>query len=199
MDFAIYGDGVLLYEAKDMYGSQKAINFEADVTGVKTLKFRTRNRSDQGGKLLLNDVVLTTAETPMLNEAAVRLNDLQIINSAGMETHDRLFEDTYGNVYDGDTCLTANDDESAVYLLDEKYTSFSCVIAARETTNTYADMNIAIYGDDQLLFSQNGITKATGPIAVNVDVTGVGNLKIASSSNSDKYEEYMYIVNDQLK
>lgn len=199
MDFAIYGDGVLLYEAKDMYGSQKAINFEADVTGVKTLKFRTRNRSDQGGKLLLNDVVLTTAETPMLNEAAVRLNDLQIINSAGMETHDRLFEDTYGNVYDGDTCLTANDDESAVYLLDEKYKSFSCVIAARETTNTYADMNIAIYGDDQLLFSQNGITKATGPIAVNVDVTGVGNLKIASSSNSDKYEEYMYIVNDQLK
>lgn len=199
MYFGIFGDGVLLYEKGQMSGDQRAEKFTVDVTGVKTLTIRARSLNDERGRLLLNDVELAVAAEATVGEVPGRLVNLQLVNSSAMKNYNRMFIDTYGNGYDGDIRFETNSNASAVYLLGGQYESFTCYLTAGPGTKTGSVMNAEIYGDDQLLFTQDGITKETGPVLVELDVTGISNLKVVTSRSSDNYDAYLYLVGDLLK
>lgn len=199
MFFGIFGDGKLLYAQKQMRGEKRAEKFTVDVTGVKTLTLRARSLNNERGRLLLNDVVLGVAAEPAVNAVPGRLVNMQLINSNSVNHYNRMFVDTYGNCYDGDIRFETNSNASAVYLLGGQYTTFTCDFAASTGTRTGSVMKAEVYGDEQLLFTQDNITKESGPTHVEVDVTGINNLKIVTSRSSDNYDAYLYLVGDVLQ
>ncbi|MDO4454312.1 MAG: NPCBM/NEW2 domain-containing protein [Eubacteriales bacterium] len=200
MNIGFFGDGKLLYQVTDISGWEKAISFTVDVTGVKTLTIKTSNTGEYSyGWLLLNDTILENAETPKINGAAGRLAEQQLVDSDGMEYEAGLFQDSYGNVYDGAYCLDSSDNGFALYLLDGKYTEFSGVICTGIKTQSAGKVKVEIYADDELVFEQDGITKMTEAIPFTLDVTGKKNLKITVVNADEENENSVYIAGDILK
>ncbi|MCI7814152.1 MAG: NPCBM/NEW2 domain-containing protein [Lachnospiraceae bacterium] len=200
MNIGFFGDGKLLYGKSGISGWQEACKFEIDVTGVKTLTIKTSNTGDyNNGWVLLNDMTLTLAQTPEPCSSAVRLKDLQLIDSAEMEYHVRLSKDTFGTMYENDYSFDASDNGYALYLLGGKYTQFSGVVCPGKATKSDNVIKVEIYADDELVFEQDGITRMTKAVPFTVDVTGRQNLKIVTSDSSESYESYVYLTEDFLQ
>lgn len=103
--------------------------------------------------------------------------------------------DTYGGTYTGCIRFTTKADAEVEYVLDKKYIYLNGYITAANQTGLVASMNIQIYVDDRLVFSQDNITRFTKPIPFNISLLDAQSLKIVTSSNSDNALDYLYLVN----
>lgn len=200
MNIGFFGDGKLLYQITDISGWEKAVSFAVNVTGVKTLTIKTSNMGEYSyGWLLLNDTVLEKAETPEINGAVGRLAEQQLVDSDGMEYEAGLFQDSYGELYDGAYCFDSSENGFALYLLDGKYTEFSGSICTGIQTQSAGTVKVEIYADDELIFEQDGVTKMTEAIPFTLDVTGKKNLKITVVNSDEENSNFVYMAGDILK
>ena len=97
-------------------------------------------------------------------------------------------EDTLGNVYSEALLGASNKDGtwgvgecSLTFSIDKQYTCLFATVAVRKNTSGISDTAIGIiriYGDDRLLWSDENIRKDTKPYDIEVDITGVTDLKI---------------------
>ncbi len=200
MSIAFFGDGELLYSRTKISGWEQNEFFRVDVTGVKTLTIKTRNDGDYSyGWLLLNDTIAVRSETPLECSGILRLAKLQTIDSVETEYEQRLFEDSYGNLYEDDYRFRASNGAYAVFLLGGDYTEFSGTFSAGEGTNSQNSIKVEVYADEQLVFEQDGIGRTTKAVPFTLDVTGIHNLKIVTSDSSEEYEGYLYLAGDGLQ
>lgn len=195
MSIGFFGDGRLLYGRDKIQGWDSAEAFQVDVTGVKTLTIKTYNSGEYGyGWLLLNDTVLNLADTQTAGNTPTQLNQTQLVDFAGMEYEAELFQDTYGELYNGAYSFSAPDGGYGVYLLDGKYTQFSGAVSAGKDTQSDNVMKVQIYADEELLFEQDKMTRADASIPFSLDVTGKKNLKIVTSDSSEAYSGSVYVA-----
>ncbi|MGN0536765.1 MAG: NPCBM/NEW2 domain-containing protein [Acutalibacteraceae bacterium] len=103
--------------------------------------------------------------------------------------------DTYGGTYTGCVRFTTKANAEVEYVLDKNYIYISGYITAGNQTGLVASMNIQIYVDDELVFSQDNITRFTNPIPFNISLLDAQSLKIVTSSNSNNALDYLYLVN----
>ena len=200
MSIGFFGDGKLLYSRNGISGRAEAEPFTVDVTGVKTLTIKTFNTGERSyGWLLLNEAVLTLAETPAECATVTRLNDLQLVNSNDTEFKWGLFEDTYGELYEDAWRFNASNQGAAVYLLGGGYTELSLTICAGADTKSEGVAAVEIYGDDRLIYTQEGMTRETAAASVTLDVTGVNILKVATGCADEVYDSCIYLTGDSLK
>ena len=87
----------------------------------------------------------------------------------------------------------------AIYNLNGEYKTFSGSIVAAPTTNSNQAYKVAIYVDDQLLFSKTGITKTTGKVNFNIDVSNGQKLEIRMGCDNGDSNEQLALVNAALK
>lgn len=103
--------------------------------------------------------------------------------------------DAYGGVYTGCIRFTTKANAEVEYVLDKNYIYLNGYITAANQTGLVASMNIQIYVDEQLVFSQDNITRFTKPIPFNISLMDAQSLKIVTSSNSNNTLDYLYLVN----
>ncbi len=103
--------------------------------------------------------------------------------------------DAYGGTYTGCIRFTTKANAEVEYTLDQKYICVNGLITAANQTGLISSMNIEIYVDDQLIFSQNNITRFTHPIPFNISLMDAQSLRIVTSSNSNNSLDYLYLVN----
>ena len=58
---------------------------------------------------------------------------------------------------------------------------------------------VEIYGDDRLIYTQEGMTRETAAASVTLDVTGVNILKVATGCADEVYDSCIYLTGDSLK
>ena len=136
----------------------------------------------------------------------VGLDKLFVIDSEYYKYQPGSFTDSFGNVYDGVHLFEGLEyvnygaETHSTINLKMVYKSFSGSIVATTKTEPKMTYYVHIYVDDVLKFSKTGITKTTGKVDFNVDVTGGEVLKITAGSEFRYFggAEELGIVNAKL-
>ena len=103
--------------------------------------------------------------------------------------------DSYGNTYSSNVLKFNTWAEAFVtYDLNGAYDTFKANIVCSTLTGSNAKMNVGIYADGELLYDLKGYTRQKAPEAVSLDVSGVGQLSIKTSSTEGS-DCYLYLVN----
>lgn len=132
------------------------------------------------------------------NQIPAALSDVVVIDSQGYQYYDDLFTDSFGNTYGAAHEFSANN-RYAVFNLDQSYATFSAKLVASEKTGSDARMAVAIYADDQLVYSVSAYDKQTGAVDINLNVTGVTKLTIKTSKSQGNANTcLLYLVNATL-
>lgn len=130
----------------------------------------------------------------------VELHELHVIdNGPWYKYSEEVLTDTFGNSYAGYHLFAEDATKAfAVFNMNKEYKKFSCDIVVNDERYSELDASVFIYVDGKQVFQKNGITKRTGPIHVEIDVTGGQQLEIVGMDNNYSYSEVMCIVNAQL-
>lgn len=92
--------------------------------------------------------------------------------------YDSFRTDTMGNMYSYVLYSLAPEGASATYCIDQEYAIFSATVAVRQGADSNKIGIIRIYGDGRLLWSDENIRKDTKPYNIEVDISGITDLKI---------------------
>ena len=199
LDIAVFGDGKLLWSKCGITREMKAASFDADVSGVQSVAIMTRSPgSSDNGWLILDHAKLHGGQTETASDKASRLSGLYVIDGREFSQASGLNRDTDGELHDGYTEFYAGGDASAAWNLDGRYTSFEGKIVTYNRTGADVSMNVRIYGDNELLFEEDGISKRTGTLPFTLDVTGVRVLRIETEDTSETRDAWLYLVDDVL-
>lgn len=130
----------------------------------------------------------------------VKLHELHVIDKGPWCSYsEEVLTDTFGNTYAGYHWFAEDSTKAfAVYNMNKDYKTFSCDIVVSDTRYSDLDASVFIYVDGREMFQKNGITKRTGPIHVEIDVTGGQQLEIVGMDNNYSYSDVMCVVNAQL-
>ncbi len=200
IDFAVFGDGKLLYRQRAIGKQAAPIGIDLDVSGVQELLIATRNPGEySNGYLLLGNAKLYAAEAPVEAEYVTEnLNNLVLIDGCQYEETDYLWEDTFGKLHFGNVYLDGSSDAFALWNLDGNYTTFNTVISLGDRTAADAVLTIQIYGDDELLYEYEGFDRTVNAQEISLDVTGKQTLKIMTDAQEDSYNGYIYLSDNVL-
>lgn len=121
-----------------------------------------------------------------------KLQNCHVIDSAGYNYgyFENSVYDCFGNEYSSPFGFHESYDWSyhsnsyVVFFLDGKYTNLSGIFAARNYLG--GEIKFEIYGDEELLYESPWVGRTTYPININIDVTGIRQLKIRNTY-SDPY------------
>lgn len=135
------------------------------------------------------------------------LSELFVIDSHEYEYKRGTFTDSFGNTYNGvhyftDLFETFNGREPhATFNLNGKYKKLSGSIVASTQTDPEYTYYVNIYVDGVLKYSKTGISKTSGKVNFNVDVSNGSMLEITAGKEgypSGDYHQEIGIVNAQL-
>lgn len=129
----------------------------------------------------------------------VGLHEVAVIDSEyGYKYNSGSMKDNFGNTYVGYHFFKENNNiASAIFNINAEYSKFVCDIVLDESTYK-ADSAIQIYVDDNMVFEKSGITKTTGIVHVEVDITNGKQLKIVGVENNFSSSYVASLVNAQL-
>lgn len=156
---------------------------------------------------LLNDLKGDISSGSRVNNKITEVNNLRpidlsqvvVIDSKSYEYTSDLYTDSFGNTYDGRHYFNASYDAYAVYNLEGKYSAFSGTIVANQGTDSDAVMTVAIYLDDDLVYTKTEFTKRTGAVKFSIDVRGVTKLEIRTYPDRSWSNRTLSIVNAKLE
>jgi len=127
--------------------------------------------------------------------AIVSLEEIDPYYKAGKDhiREENGFEDISGNVY-AYALISKTDDygfeREWIYDIGGKYTIFAVDIVVEKNPGSHATGDVRIYGDNKLLFSHENIESKTKSYPIEVDVTGVTDLKIMIFGNQSSWTGY---------
>jgi hypothetical protein len=198
MSVAIYADGEKLYELKGYTRQKAAESFNIDVSGVGELSIKTTQTNGYNAYLYFVDSTFTKADSAKNFPSRSELSDLVVIDSRACTVSDRLLVDVFGNVHNGWTYLDSGSEGYVLFNLDKKYVSLTGSIVTTDNTGNKAVMDIEFFLDDELVYSESGITRTSNAIDFTLDVSNASVLKI-TTSESDGNRGYIYVVDSVLK
>lgn len=198
INVGIFADGKLVYELKEYTRQKPAQNINLDVSGVGELAVKTLSTEGYGCDIFFVDSSFAKADKPSGYPECDPLNRVFVIDSKNCSFSDRLFIDTFGNVHNEYSEFECWREGYVLYNLGQQYESFSGCIVSGNATESDNSMNIKFYLDDELVYSQNDITKYTAPINFDIDVKNGSVLKIITSGD-ENWDSYLYVTDGILK
>ncbi|MDO5345945.1 MAG: NPCBM/NEW2 domain-containing protein [Lachnospiraceae bacterium] len=196
--FGIFGDGVLLYDQRDLKKTDGDAAFSVDVTGVKQLTVAACNNGgySDGFLFLLNGHLKPDAEGE--KSKISRLGDLVTVDAVESSTGDTMFWDVYGQLHDRYTALNAGAGSSVLYNLEGKYSSLSGSFTAGGDTLLGNPARITFYADGTAVYEIAAFEKSEGAVSFEIDLTGVGTLEIRAEAEAEGSTSWIYLTDDQL-
>lgn len=185
--FQIYGDGVKLYDSQQvMTGSTPAKTARVNVTGVSKLKLVVNDGGDginndhadwanarlYNTSTYLSDTDWTSATTtypslPAQKDKSVYSQPISI----------------NGNVYTKGIGTHAISE--TVYYLGKQFAMFRSDIGVDSEVGNHGSVVFQVYGDGVKLYDSGIVTGGTSAKAINVNVTGVSQLKLVVTDAGD--------------
>lgn len=105
-------------------------------------------------------------------------------------------EDTYGNTHEKCFYMHHFSETDISYFLNQKYNSFTATIYGREKSNSAAHGVVEIYADNKIVYQKtNVIVNATRPFDINIDVTGVSEIRIVLKRIGGQYSDGIGMTN----
>lgn len=199
MDFAVFGDGKLLYRQSSITRQSAPQSFAVDVSGVQTLTIAVRNMGEYSynGYLLLNKAKLYQADQKVVQKVD-RIQKLDQIDAREYQFDLGLWQDALGNLHDGYKRFDAAYDSYAAWNLDKKYQTFSGKFVLGKDTGADVSLKVQVYGDEELLFESSGYDKTKDVLEFSLDVTDKKVLKIVTDDEKEGRNAYLYLVDDLL-
>lgn len=174
-----YSEAIDLFnQARDIYYNQTA----EEAKNICRSQGETEMRSYVSGKKCS---ILSDADIEQLKNACmisrINLADLNPYISKGVAI-DNQVEDNFGNIYEvamnndvgtdwGDAYLTYDIGGNYKYL----YATIACI---HYSGSNFSDGIVKVFGDDRLLWGTNTLGVATKPYEIEVDISGVTDLRI---------------------
>ena len=198
--FAVFGDGMLLAEVRDIGRSSGKQELSIDVTGVDRLYIAAANTGEYGtADVILCSPRLYLSDEPASGAVTARLGDLTLIDSTAQESSGAFSLDTYGRPADRWQAIDADADGFLLYNLGGKFTTFSGKITAGQRTDAFDAASVSILADGQEVYRSGSWSPENGPEEFEVDVAGATTLEIrAASEDPDRGNMYVYITADRL-
>ena len=201
INLAIIADGKQIYSKAEITKQTPMEEFQLDLTGVGKLEIKTSSNLRRDGwaseaYVYIIDGIVEKLEDDVVYPEYDSLNDTFLIDSDGFSNANTLMRDSYGNLHNGYQGFDTWQGGYAVYNLDQKYLTFEGTIVTDASEGSEGSMQIQIYLDDQLAFSQANITKQTEQIPVSLDVTDVKVMKVMTQT--EECDQWLYLVDDIL-
>lgn len=197
INLAIFADGKQIYAKTEISRQSAGEDFQVDLTGVGKLEIKASNDGWAADAFVyIVDGTVEKLEDRVVYPEYSSLNDTFLIDSGGFSNTNTLMRDSYGNLHNGYQGFDTWQGGYAVYNLDQKYLTFEGAVVTGTSDDPDGAMQIQIYLDDQLAFSQANITKQTGKIPVSLDVTDVKVMKVVTQTE-DSFQ-WLYLVDDIL-
>lgn len=114
-----------------------------------------------------------------LEYPTVKLEDMVSINDYPSETDELI--DNYGNSYNHAICNKYRDNLNLQYLCNMKYSRFKGTLYIPEGETDDRSVYLTIIADGKTIYKSPEMTKTTGPIDVDVNVTGYNDIQIKFS------------------
>lgn len=184
--FQVYADGVKLYDSGLMTGATPAKTIRLNVTGVSQLKLivtdggdgETNDHADWANARLYNtstylsDVDWTSATTtfpslPTQKDKSVYSNQISINGqhyTKGIGTHSV---------------------SETVYDLEKQFAMFRADVGVDSEVGNYGSVVFQVFGDGVKLYDSGVIIGGTPAKSINVNVTGVSQLKLVVTDGGD--------------
>ena len=201
LNAAIFVDGVQCFSMSRYTKQQPKQEFDIDLSGACRLDIKTSNAYESNGKsLYLVETKFEKSGEVLPFTEWYSLRNTVLIDSHSYEATKSLGVDSYGELHNGSLRFDASHDSYALFNLNKQYHSFSASLAPGNDTSSDIKMDITIYCDDNVVFSEQGITRLDPKMAINLDVTDVGVLRVETDAEYDgNYDAYLYIYDDILK
>lgn len=201
-NFAVWGDGELLYSNYNYQKTDAPVSLSLDLTGVQTLKMEVSNSGEcDNGYLFLNECRLTPAETQA--EMSVKKEELQELRLIASGNYECLREsgmntDPLGYFRKDYYTFDGPEGGFGAWNLDGAYTGMKAVVMAG--TGSYDEntaITVKIKADREIVFRQE-LTIFDGPVPINLDLTGVKLLEISASKNENGGEGSLHLSDTLL-
>lgn len=196
LQFAVFGDGKLLYERKHIRKAAEAEVFSIDVAGVQVLTVTSSNSGDWDGSRLWLPQANLTAASEKQETMVSRLSELIAVDAVESNLESGLFADAYGELHDGCVELNAGVGSRILYNLNGAYTSISLSATAGMKTALGAKTTLTFYGDGEVLCRIEDFEKCSGIREIRMDLTGMTTLEITAESETEN--TWIYLTDDQL-
>ena len=194
-NFAIFGDGILLYQQEGIRKGTEPRSILLDLSGINTLTIKSS--ANLNSFLYITEPTLYPAGNAASN-GVDRLSFLKVIDQVNTETRNTLTEDIYGRFHDSAVGINASGNGYFLYNLDGKYTSMDCKVVSTSQTRQDQTRTVRILLDGKTAYEKvlEGYFPDTEPI--HLDLKGVSTIKIEAEGNADGVNDFIYIVDDQL-
>ena len=189
--FEVYGDDELLFSSGIMTGNSATQSVDVDVTGYDQLRLvvdgngsinhDTANWADAklsrtpSEKQYLSD--LPTVGTPINGWGPIELD----MSNGGQAQGDGGTLKLNGVNYEKGLGVHANSE--VIYALNGTYSRFVSDIGLNAGPRETGEVIFEVYGDDQLLFSSGVMTGSSATQTVDIDMTGIDELRLVVDSN----------------
>lgn len=195
MQFAVFGDGKLLYELRNIRKNEEKTAFSVDVSTVKVLTVASSNNGSYDYGYLYLTGTLAAGGTLGEAEDIRRLTDLIQVEEINTNTEDVLYTDAYGTLHDRFLEMNAQADSKVLYNLSGNYSAFTGTIIAETDGALKTDVSVQIKADGEVLYEISGFDMYEGPAAFEVDVTGKNTLEIVTASEDGTW---IYVADDRI-
>ncbi len=191
----VKGDGFTLYTSPAMSKTSKPVPFEVNVAGFNDIVIEWSNNSGYSNISNLNCCIGDAyfivdpdgSEQPDRLHLPISLTDLNSIYSA-VRRNTRLM-DNFGNtynkaIYNRIDNLHGNTIPVLEYLLNAQYSRFCCTLYIPEGSSFRSAVVMHVLADDVEIYVSPEMTATSGPVEVDIDLSGCANLKITFSAGS---------------
>lgn len=195
-EYAQCGDQIALIETEEQWSNyanalelkQKAAEAYKNIISEEAKKICRKDGSPAMKTFLDNSVcsVLSKSEVEELKDSClietISLSKIKPYVTGKYElSMETSVSDNFGNKYS--LALRAGEsdyygEQSNTYFIDQKYSTFTATVALERNKPAYESGVIRIYGDKNLLWSNESIKRSTKPYDIEIDVSGVTDLKV---------------------
>lgn len=136
-------------------------------------------------------------ETARTDGESVYLTDLtaSYMHESGLQNY---VQDPYGESHFYSLYLNASERAAAYYELNGAYSELTGTISTWTEADSEGVYELAVWGDDQLLFSLFDYQKADAPVSFRIDVKGVETLSIQTRNRGAESNGYLFLNEGKL-
>ena len=193
-DFAVFGDGVLLYRQKGVRTGTDLQQFMIDVSGVRTLTVMSSGNGNIS--LFLTEPVLFPAGEAVPSSVS-RLSALTVVDSTGVSGQNTMLTDVYGGLHDSAVILDSTQESYILYNLEKKYTSLDLSLVCGGDSYNWSARKVTVILDGETAYESELSGYFRGE-KITLDLTGRSTLRIEAAPLSEG-GDYLYLVDDILK
>ncbi len=158
-----------------------------------------KKRRKSVGLLLGMLLVWCFSYTTQAEEESVSLIKMHAMDANECYIWDEDVTDSYGDTYNKGNifAIDASEEGYVMYDLNGEYSRFSGKVIISNEASSECDIDMAIYGDGQELYSKKDITRQMEAQSFDIDVTGIGKLEIRTA-NVNGWAEKLFFVDSKF-